>query len=155
MSDPIVVRRTIHAPAEKLYALVSDLPRMGEWSPENAGGRWLAGATGATVGATFKGSNRNGIRRWSTTCTVTAAEPSQRFAFAVRYGPLDIAEWSYDLEPGPDHATTVIETFADHRQGWMRQLGGLVTGVSDRDRHNRDGMEATLAALAAEAEPPR
>jgi polyketide cyclase/dehydrase/lipid transport protein len=30
----------IHASPEAVYDLVSDLPRMGEWSPENIGGEW-------------------------------------------------------------------------------------------------------------------
>ena len=34
----------IHASPEAVYALVSDLPRMGEWSPENIGGEWQNGA---------------------------------------------------------------------------------------------------------------
>jgi Polyketide cyclase / dehydrase and lipid transport len=30
----------INASPEAVYDLVSDLPRMGEWSPENIGGEW-------------------------------------------------------------------------------------------------------------------
>ena len=44
MSD-IEVSETVTAKADRLYELVSDLPRMGEWSPENTGGKWLGGAT--------------------------------------------------------------------------------------------------------------
>ena len=36
-----------------VWALVSDLPRMGRFSPENLGGRWLRGATGPAVGVEF------------------------------------------------------------------------------------------------------
>ena len=77
MAYPTAVTRDIAAPAEKVWALVSDLPRMGEWSPENAGGTWAKGATGPALGAVFKGTNKNGFRRWSTTVTVVACEPGQ------------------------------------------------------------------------------
>ena len=50
---PTAESRQIAAPAEKVWALVSDLPRMGEWSPENEGGAWADGATGPAMGATF------------------------------------------------------------------------------------------------------
>ena len=34
------VSERIDAPAERVYDLVSDLPAMGRFSPENRGGRW-------------------------------------------------------------------------------------------------------------------
>ena len=36
----------INASPEAVYDLVSDLPRMGEWSPENVGGEWQGGGRG-------------------------------------------------------------------------------------------------------------
>ena len=88
MAYPTAATRDITAPAEKVWALVSDLPRMGEWSPENAGGTWTKGATGPALGAVFKGTNKNGFRRWSTSVTVVAYEPGRVFEFAVTSGPL-------------------------------------------------------------------
>ena len=52
----------IDAPPERVYDMVADLSRMGEWSPENQGGKWLRGATGASQGARFKGRNRIGSK---------------------------------------------------------------------------------------------
>ena len=66
MTYPTAATRDIAAPAEKVWALVTDLPRMGEWSPENAGGKWVKGATGPALGSVFQGNNKNGFRRWST-----------------------------------------------------------------------------------------
>src|SRR6266508_5653038 len=51
----------INASPEAVYALVSDLPRMGEWSPENIGGEWQGGGRGQ-VGDRFLGHNRAGER---------------------------------------------------------------------------------------------
>ena len=77
MAYPTAASLDIAAPPEKVWALVSDLPRMGEWSPENAGGKWVKGATGPALGAVFEGNNKNGFRRWSTTVTVVGCEPEQ------------------------------------------------------------------------------
>ncbi len=144
----IEVSRVIAAPAEQLYDLVSDLPRMGEWSPENTGGRWIKGATGAAVGARFQGTNANGSKRWTTTCIVDQADRGRGFGFRVVVGPIKVARWAYRFEPH-DGGTTVTETWEDQR-GWLaKRLGGPASGVADRLSHNRTGMETTLANLAA------
>jgi len=150
MSD-VRVSADIAAPADKVWALVSDLPRMGEWSPENTGGRWVGGATGPAVGAKFRGTNRKGFRRWSTTCTVTAAEMGKRFTFEVTYGPVRISTWDYQFTQNGS-ATTVVEEWTDRRPAWMKVAGVPVMGVPDRGEHNRQGMEHTLAQLKAAAE---
>ena len=36
----------IDRPADEVWAAVSDVGRIGEWSPENAGARWIDGADG-------------------------------------------------------------------------------------------------------------
>jgi uncharacterized protein YndB with AHSA1/START domain len=150
MTD-VSVSADISAPADKVWSLVSDLPRMGEWSPENTGGRWLNGANGPLVGAKFRGRNAKGLRRWSTTCTVTDATPGKRFSFDVTYGPLTISTWEYDFTDGVG-TTRVTESWTDRRPVWMKVASGPVMGVLDRNDHNRRGMEHTLAALKRAAE---
>src|SRR5262245_39585341 len=51
----------INASPEAVYDLVSDLPRMGEWSPENIGGEWQGDSTGK-VGDRYIGHNRTAER---------------------------------------------------------------------------------------------
>jgi hypothetical protein len=150
MSDA-KVSADISAPADKVWSLVSDLPRMGEWSPENTGGRWVGNATGPAVGARFRGSNRKGLRRWSTTVTVTAADEGKKFSFDVTYGPVAISTWEYTFTTNAN-GTTVVEEWTDRRPTWMKVAGVPVMGVSDRGEHNRRGMEQTLARLKATAE---
>ena len=161
MADTQVdVTRRIAAPASTIWRLVSDVTRMGEWSPETTAATWSKGASGPTLGARFSGKNRNGRKTWSTVCTVDQCEPDRTFGFAVAAGPLKVAHWSYRIEPeieggqgraaGP--ACTVTETWIDQR-GWLvRRLGKPLSGVADRASHNRAGMERTLERLAAAAE---
>ena len=150
MADVEVTER-ITAPATKIYELVSDLPRMGEWSPENTGGKWLGGATGPTPGARFRGSNRSGWRFWMTTVTVTSAEAGRRFAFEVDAAGIPISTWEYELVER-DGACTVTERWTDRRPGWMRKVSVPVMGVSDRAGHNQRNMQETLRKLKATAE---
>jgi hypothetical protein len=142
---------TINADPKTVYDIVADLPGMGRLSPENVGGKWVGGADGPTVGARFRGNNRAGWRRWSTTAKVTAAEPGKRFAFHVSVGPFAVADWSYEFEPAGS-GTTVTEKWDERRPGWMKTLSGPVMGVYDRGEHNGNGMEVTLAALKKAAE---
>ena len=149
MSD-VEVTQTIKADPNRIYELVSDLPRMGEWSPENTGGKWLGGASGAAVGARFRGTNRAGIAVWATNVTVTAAEPGRRFAFDVDLMGAPLSTWEYELD-GSGDACTVTERWTDRRPRWMRPTS-VLTGVLNRGNHNREGMEQTLQRLKASAE---
>ena len=149
MTYPTAVRRDIAAPAQKVWALVSDLPRMGEWSPENTGGKWVKGSTGPALGAIFRGNNRNGIRRWSTTVTVTDCHPGAVFELAVTSGPLDVARWRYEFEDLPT-GCRVTESFEDRRASWFARAARILGDHSAA--HAEQEMAATLAALATAAE---
>jgi uncharacterized protein YndB with AHSA1/START domain len=150
--EVVSVSRAVDAPADEVWAMVSDITRMGEWSPENVGGQWIGGATGPAVGAKFRGKNQKGWRRWSTTAEVVECEPGRAFAFDVTsVAGMKVARWGYRFEPAGG-GCTVEERWEDHRAGFMKQLGRLATGVPDRAAYNRDGMQATLDRLAAAAE---
>jgi uncharacterized protein YndB with AHSA1/START domain len=151
MGEKLTVSREIAAPAETLYAMVSDVTRMGEWSPENEGGEWLGDAHSASPGARFRATNRAGSKSWKTVAKVVDADPGRRFAFCVTFGPLKVAEWSYNFEPTAT-GCRVSEVWNDLRPGWFKPLSRMGTGVKDRESHNRQGMEETLARLAAAAE---
>jgi uncharacterized protein YndB with AHSA1/START domain len=144
----------IDAPAEAVWALVSDLTRMGEWSPETTKVEWTGGSTGPAVGATFKGSNRQGVRRWSTTCTIVACDPPRELAWDVTTVlGLKIAQWRYVIEPTGELSCRLTESTVDQRNGVAKVLGNLATGVKDRTDHNAAGMRATLERIKAAAEP--
>jgi hypothetical protein len=104
----------------------------------------------------FKGTNRNGWRRWTTTCTVTDAEPGRRFAFDVRHTVVPISRWQYEIEPTAG-GCTVTESTWDRRPGWFKGVAALATGVPQRTDANDAHIAATLQRLKAraEAEVPR
>ncbi len=152
MSDSVSVQRTINAPAELIAGLVSDLPRMAEWSPENTGARWTNGSTKCAVGSTFEGDNQNGPKKWKTGGVITAWEPGKVLSFRINK-PLKVADWSYTFAPSADGASCVVtETWTDLRNGFIKLFGKPFSGVADRVSHNRAGMEVTLEKLAAAAE---
>lgn len=147
----VKVSRDVMADPAQVWELVSDLPRMGQWSPEATGGRWLGGATGASRGARFAGRNRRGWRRWSTLATVVECDPGSSFAFDVTSGPIRVARWRYDIV-AIDGGCRVTESWEDQRPGFFAWATSFVTGVHDRARQNRENMSSTLAALARTAE---
>lgn len=153
MPDNVSGSRDIAASSDLVWSLVSDLPRMGEWSDENVGGKWLGGAEGPATGVRFRGRNRNGWRRWSTVVTITDAEEGRRLGFDVDLMKIiPVSHWSYEIEP-TDTGCRVTETWTDRRPGWFVLPGRIATGVADRVAHTRQSIDHTLAALATAAEP--
>ena len=148
------VSTEIAASPDTVYALVSDVTRMGEWSPECVKAVWAKGATGPAVGARFKAWNKGGRGpAWSNTPTVVAAEPGREFAFN-RQGPgIGSYTWRYVFEPTAT-GTRLTESFhAERMLGTaMTWLTERWTGSSDRDADLRRGMTTTLARLKAAAE---
>jgi hypothetical protein len=146
----------VAAPADQVWELISDLPAMGRLSPENVGGRWLRGATGPVLGARFRGTNRQGWRRWSTQVEVVACDPGRRFAFDVSSLGLAVSRWTYDVQPQAG-GCRLTETWEDRRGRVIHLLGRLVSGVPDRTAFSAASIDQTLAAVkrVAEAADPR
>ena len=147
----VEVRRRIAAAPRVLYGLVSDVTRMGEWSPETSSCAWVGDVDQAEVGARFRGTNRRGPLLWTTTCTVTAADPGRQFAFTVSWAGVPISHWAYTFA-ADGTGCEVVEAWSDRRPAFMRVASMPVMGVVDRGAHNRRGMETTLAALQRAAE---
>jgi hypothetical protein len=127
--------------------------RIGRYSPETFEAEWLDGATGPAVGAKFRGHvKRNG---WGpvywTTCTVLDCEPGREFAFGVGQPAKPLNIWRYHLEPAGD-GTDVTESFQLADTAPLR-LYWKVLGWA-RGKTNREGMQATLERVKADAEAP-
>jgi len=146
----VTVSAAIAAPADVVYGLISDVTRMPEFSPENIRGEWLDGATGPTVGARFKGTNKLGSTTWSTKPTVTAAEPGRRFAFKVPGS--SGALWTYELA-SQDGVTVVTESMVQQKASsplirWFQRRAG----VTDSAANLRSAMTTTLERVAVAAQ---
>jgi hypothetical protein len=141
----------VNAPADQVYALVADLTRMGEWSPECARVEWLDGATGPAVGARFVGHNRSGpfeLMRWSRNGRVLAADSGREFAFVTEEGGREGVTWRYRFEEVED-GTRVTESY---HVDWIPMWARIVDVPTNRYRQLQLAMRQTLAQLKNAAE---
>ena len=147
------VTMNIEVSPEVIYDLVSDVRRMGEWSPECRRCEWIDGADGPAVGSRFKGSNAHGLARWSTKSTVVTAEPGREFAFVTGHLGKDMTKWSYRFEPA-SNGTTVTESFEmiNDMPGYFRLGDRLLMGVKDREADLEQNMSDTLGRLKSTLE---
>lgn len=132
----------VSAPADKVYSVVSDLTRSGEWSPECLGGEWVSGEP-RTVGAVFRGKNLRStevvawaplIRGvWYTEAQVVAAEPGRTFRWAMRThaGENQDSVWGFDMKPAESGCVLV------HHFRMGRATEGIRKIVKDLDEDDR------------------
>jgi len=143
----------ISASPERVYVLISDVVRIGEWSPECYRAVWLRGATSAAVGARFRGYNRRGPVRWQTTAVVTVAQPGVEFAFTVIHDRTEREEtrWRYRLEPTAA-GTLLTESF---EFVWCPVGNRISELLIPRGTQVNRGIEQTLQAVKQAAESSR
>ena len=101
MSDPVFSYDhsvQVNAAPEKVYEVVSDLSRTGEWSPMNTGGQWLD-AGGGNVGDWFDGHNKMGPMEWTAKVEITEAERGKEFGFWTMGKAANVVHWRYSIEP--------------------------------------------------------
>ncbi len=151
--DADEVRVVIDASPDEVYALVADVTRMPEFSPELLDCRWLDGATGPAVGARF--TARNKVARgpaWGNKPVITSIEPGRSISWARSEPFAGTVEWRYRLDP-EGAGTVVTESYEVTkpitRLGWL-----IITTMSPGDRRAqmRQGMEETLRRIKATAE---
>jgi Polyketide cyclase / dehydrase and lipid transport len=149
MRDSVTVHMS--ATPAKVWDLVSDVTRIGEFSPETFDAKWDDGASGPAVGAKFRGHvkrNGRGPVYW-TSCKVTECVSGELFTFEVLLGGKPVNTWSYALAAAGD-GTDVTESFAlDGNPG--SRLYWAIAGKW-RGRTNREGMRTTLERIRAVVE---
>lgn len=136
---------------DTLWDLVSDVTRIGSYSPETFEAKWLDGAAGPAVGARFRGHvkrNGRGPVYW-TECRVVASDPGREFAFEVVVGGRPVNTWRYRLTPNGS-GTDVTESF-ELRPSAMNRMYWAVAGRA-RGRTNERGMRQTLERMKATVE---
>jgi uncharacterized protein YndB with AHSA1/START domain len=137
----------VDAPPERVYDLLADISRMGEWSPETYRAEWRNGATGARTGAMFRGWNRKGAVRWFTDPIIECAERGRELCFTTTLlGRGRFTTWTYRMSP-EDGGTRLEES-------WEEVSRLPAPGFLDRwrSRQLQEGMEQTLQRVKAAAE---
>ena len=137
------------SPAE-VFGAISDITRIGEWSPECMGARWVGGATGPAVGAKFAGDNKAAVggltlKRWTTTSEVTACVPDESFEFIAE----GYTTWRYELKPSGT-GTTVTESFSFESPTGFQKF--IYETVMKRSKAMVKGMGTTLAKVKSSLE---
>ena len=151
MVEKFEVSRDIAAPPEVVYAAISDVTRMGEWSEECYACEWHEGFDGPVVGATFDGHNRHGEHEWTTQGKVIEAQPGRAFVFECSMMDFHYSTWGYRIEP-TEAGCRVTEWSKDLRPESTFELSEQISGVHDRAERNRRTMSGTLERLAAALE---
>jgi hypothetical protein len=133
----------VEAPPDVVYGVVSDVTRMGEWSPETVRCEWIDGATGPAVGARFKGANKRGVARWTTKPVVVVAD-GRVFSFDVDTD----TRWTYRVE-AEGTGTRLSESFEMLRDiRWYYALAERwVMRIQDRRADLERGMTETLGRI--------
>lgn len=146
-SDSVFVARS----PDDLYDIVSDVTRMGEWSPVCKACWWDEG-DGPRVGATFRGRNELGDRTWETKSEVVAADRGREFAFVV---VVTGTRWGYSFSPveGGTQLTESWEFPPVAVDAFQQRYGDdASTQIEIRHEWARTGIAETLAALKKAAE---
>ncbi|MCI4355103.1 MAG: SRPBCC family protein [Thermoplasmata archaeon] len=136
---------------EALYDLVSDITRMGSWSPVCKECWWDEGA-GAEVGSWFTGRNELPERSWETRSEVIAADRGSEFAFIVNGS---WTRWGYAFKAvdGGTELTESWEFLAGGEAMFQERFGADAEAqIASRLDLARSGIPATLAAIKKDAE---
>ena len=151
-SESIVISRS----PEDLYDLVSDITRMGNWSPVCKDCWWDEGA-GPEVGAWFTGRNELPDRTWETRSEIVAADRGREFAYVVNGS---WTRWGYVTRGVP---FTPVEGGTQLTESWELLPGGSAMfeerfgadagmQIANRLELAQTGIPATLAAIKRDAE---
>ncbi len=150
MAEPLLQAQIdIDAPVTKVWALVSDLNRMPQWSPQCRVMKALGGPL--RQGSRTINLNRRKFLFWPTTSRITEFIPDKKLAFRVNQNG---TVWSYELEPTTTgtrltesrHAENGVSAFSN------MSVNALMGGVPSFERELVDGMNQSLSRIKAAAE---
>ena len=150
MNQPLPLSASVDvaAPPEQVWAVVSDVRRMSEWSPE-CRRIVVLGSPKQGPGTTFLGINRRGWAAWPTTSRVVRHEPGRAIAWRTRESG---ATWTYELAPS-DTGTRLTgrRELASYTLG-TRLMAPLIGGAQGHDEELADGIRTTLERIRATVE---
>ncbi|MGU3292976.1 SRPBCC family protein [Williamsia sp. M5A3_1d] len=151
MAAPLIETSThIEATPEKVWSIVSDLARMGEWSPQCRkvivrGGRTRLGAKTINV-------NKRGLLVWPTTAVVTRYEPDRQITYRIAENR---TEWGFEITPTDNGVTLTERRVAKNGKTTAASaflIDKLMGGTEPFDDELTEGMRETLTKIKAAAE---
>ncbi|GAA2759901.1 SRPBCC family protein [Actinopolymorpha rutila] len=142
------LERVVDVPPERMWDLLADVTRIGEWSPECVEAHWRDPGRGPVAGARFAATNRfahGGVGR--VTCVVTEATRPRVFAWVV----LDASDdpdrpgsvWTYELLPADAPGRTRVRHTFVHGPG----ESGLTVAVREHPERAEAVVAGRLAVL--------
>jgi uncharacterized protein YndB with AHSA1/START domain len=140
----------IDASPAQVWALVTDVKRMAEWSPQVV--RCTIKGDGVEKGTRFSNLNRQGLLFWPTKGKVVRFDPHRDFAFRIAENR---TIWSFELAPLPGGGTRVTQRreLPDGIAPISLSLTKVALGGVDKFTERlRVGMGETLDRIKAEAE---
>lgn len=150
MADIDVLQESVEITAtpERVWSLVTDLPRMASWSPQVVR-TFVRGPV--RMGTRALNVNRRGVLVWPTRSQVVRFDPHRDFAFRITDNAVI---WSFLLEPtaAGTRVTQQRETPDGVSSISLRLQDAVLGGVDTFTAELRDGMRDTLGRLKAEAE---
>lgn len=136
------------SPAE-VWAVVSDLPRLAEWSPQVV--RTVVVPKPTKVGSWMLNLNHQGWKHWPTTARVVAYEPQLTVAFRVTENR---TVWSFELSPTAAGTRLVQRREAPQGIAGISTVlvNGVLGGTEQFTADLRTGMQRTLEGIKTEVE---
>jgi len=142
----------VDAAPRRVWELVADVTRMGEWSPICRRCEWMDGVTGPAVGARFVGHNRQSGLRWSRECEITSCVPGGEFGFKTFVKGREATSWLYRFAPH-GWGTQVTESYEIVSMPlWVKAAYLIPWSRAKARRDGRKGMEITLRRIKRAAE---
>lgn len=140
----------VDAPTVKVWALVSDLPRMASWSPQVV--KTIVRGGPVQLGTRTLNINRRGLLVWPTRAKVVRFEPHSEIALRIKD---NYTIWSFTLESSESGGTRITQRRAAPdgiSKVSIRLVNAALGGQQQFTDELRAGMQQTLSRIKAEAE---
>lgn len=149
MSKTLEASIDVDASPEEVWKVVSDLQRMGEWSPQCKKMKVFGGPV--RKGTTTLNVNRKGFLVWPTTAKVVEFEPNKTIAFRIVENK---TVWSYSLTPSGSGTTVVEKRQAPTGTSAVSTflVKKVFGGIEEFDVELVEGMNKTLQRIKLESE---
>ena len=151
MASPLLEESIeINTSADKVWAVISDLKRMGEWSPQCK--KMIVRGEPIGVGTRTININRRGPLVWPTTAKIVRFVADKELAFKIAENR---TVWSYTIEPSANGVTVTERREAAN--GTTTKVSAFlvdkVFGGNDTfEVELKQGMAATLSKIKRAAE---